>query len=64
MYPAILALIGVPFIGSYGSTECGGVTLSGIGNAKVGSLGQPFPIVERLADDGELLVRGPTVPPG
>jgi long-chain acyl-CoA synthetase len=58
-------VIGVPLIGSYGSTECGGVTLSGIGNAKPGSLGQPFPNVElRLADDGELLVRGPTVTPG
>jgi long-subunit acyl-CoA synthetase (AMP-forming) len=33
MPPRILrffALIGVPLIGSYGSTECGGVTLSGI----------------------------------
>ena len=58
-------VIGVPLIGSYGSTECGGVTLCGIGNAKPGSLGKPFPNVElRLADDGELLVRGPTVTPG
>jgi long-chain acyl-CoA synthetase len=58
-------VIGVPLIGSYGSTECGGVTLCGIGNAKPGSLGRPFPNVElRLADDGELLVRGPTVTPG
>jgi long-chain acyl-CoA synthetase len=59
------AVIGVPLIGSYGSTECGGVTLSGIGNAEPGSLGRPFPNVElRLAEDGELLVRGPTVTPG
>jgi long-chain acyl-CoA synthetase len=58
-------VIGVPLIGSYGSTECGGVTLCGIGNAKPGSLGRPFPNVElRLAEDGELLVRGPTVTPG
>lgn len=58
-------LIGVPLIGSYGSTECGGVTLCGIGNAKPGSLGRPFPNVElRLAEDGEILVRGPTVTPG
>jgi long-chain acyl-CoA synthetase len=57
--------IGVPLVGSYGSTECGGVTLCGIGNAKPGSLGKPFPNVElRLAEDGELLVRGPTVTPG
>lgn len=58
-------VIGVPLIGSYGSTECGGVTLCGIGNAKPGSLGRPFPNVElRLAEDGEVLVRGPTVTPG
>ena len=68
MPPRILRffdLIGVPLIGSYGSTECGGVTLCGVGNVKPGSLGTPFPNVElRLADDGELLVRGPTVMPG
>ena len=68
MPPPILRffdIIGVPVIGSYGSTECGGVTLCGIGNAKPGSLGRPFPNIElRLADDGELLVRGPSVTPG
>ena len=58
-------LIGIPLIGSYGSTECGGVTLSGIGDTKPGSLGKPFPNCElRIAEDGELLVRGPTVTPG
>ncbi len=58
-------LIGIPLIGSYGSTECGGVTLSGIGETKPGSLGKPFPNCElRIAEDGELLVRGPTVTPG
>ena len=68
MPPRILRffdVIGVPLIGSYGPTECGGVTLCGIGNAKPGSLGRPFPNVElRLAEDGEILVRGPTVTPG
>ncbi len=58
-------LAGIPLLGSYGSTECGGVTLSGIGDIKPGSLGRPFPNVQlRIADDGELLVRGPTVTPG
>jgi long-chain acyl-CoA synthetase len=58
-------LIGLPLLGSYGSTECGGVTLSGIGDGKPGSLGKPFPNCElRIAEDGELLVRGPTVTPG
>ena len=56
---------GVPLIGSYGSTECGGVTLCGIGDCKPGSLGKPFSEIElRIADDGEILVRGPTVTPG
>jgi long-chain acyl-CoA synthetase len=68
MPPRILRffeLIGIPLIGSYGSTECGGVTLSGIGDSKPGSLGKPFPNCEiRIAADGELLVRGPTVTPG
>jgi long-chain acyl-CoA synthetase len=58
-------LIGIPLIGSYGSTECGGVTLCGIGENRPGNLGKPFPNVEiRIADDGEILVRGPTVTPG
>jgi long-chain acyl-CoA synthetase len=58
-------LISIPLLGSYGSTECGGVTLSGIGDHKPGSLGRPFANVElRIAEDGELLVRGPTVTPG
>jgi long-chain acyl-CoA synthetase len=58
-------LIGIPLIGSYGSTESGGVTLCGIGENRPGSLGKPFPNVEvRIADDGEILVRGPTVTPG
>ncbi|HXG53282.1 MAG TPA: AMP-binding protein [candidate division Zixibacteria bacterium] len=58
-------LAGVPLIGSYGSTECGGVTLCGIGENRPGNLGRPFPNVElRIAGDGEILVRGPTVTPG
>ncbi len=58
-------LVGIPLLGSYGSTECGGVTLSGIGDMRPGNLGKPFANVEvRIADDGEILVRGPTVTPG
>ena len=56
---------GIPLLGSYGSTECGGVSLSGIGENRPGSAGKPFPNAEvRIADDGEILVRGPTVTPG
>lgn len=56
---------GIPLIGSYGSTECGGVSLSGLKDNRPGSCGKPFPNVEvRIAGDGEILVRGPTVTPG
>jgi long-chain acyl-CoA synthetase len=58
-------IAGIPLIGSYGSTECGGVTLCGIGENRPGSLGKPFPNVQvRIAADSEILVRGPTVSPG
>lgn len=58
-------LIDLPLIGSYGSTECGGVTLCGVGENRPGNLGKPFPNVEiRIGHDGEILVRGPTVTPG
>ncbi|HTM07607.1 MAG TPA: AMP-binding protein [Verrucomicrobiae bacterium] len=58
-------LVGVPLLGSYGSTECGGVTLSGIGENRPGNLGKPFANIEiRIAEDGEILVRGPTVTRG
>jgi len=58
-------LIAIPLIGSYGSTECGGVTLCGIGENRPGNLGRPFANVRiRIAEDGEILVHGPTVSPG
>ncbi len=58
-------VIKVPLLGSYGTTECGGVTLSGLGEPRPGSSGKPFPNVElRIAEDGEILVRGPAVFPG
>ena len=68
MMPRIMhffEVIGVPLIGGYGTTECGGVSLCGIGENQPGNLGRPFANVEvRIADDGELLVRGPMVTPG
>jgi len=58
-------VVRIPLIGSYGSTECGGVTVSGLDENDPTNLGKPFANVEiRLAEDGELLVRGPTVSPG
>jgi long-chain acyl-CoA synthetase len=58
-------LIDLPLIGSYGSTECGGVSLCAVGENRAGNLGKPFPNVEiRIGHDGEIMVRGPTVTPG
>jgi long-chain acyl-CoA synthetase len=57
--------VGIPLIGSYGLTECGGVTVCGVGEHRPGNLGKPFANVElRIGEDGEILVRGPTVTPG
>lgn len=68
MLPRIMRffeVIGIPLIGGYGTTECGGVSLCGIGENRPGNLGKPFANVEvRIAEDGELLIRGPTVTPG
>jgi len=69
MPPRILhffEVIGIPLLGSYGTTECGGVTLNGLGGeVRAGSAGKPFPNAEvRIAEDGEILVRGPAVFPG
>src|SRR5213079_157311 len=50
------SLIGIPLLGTYGCTECGGVSLSGLSDTRPGSLGKPFPNIEvRIADDGEIL---------
>jgi long-chain acyl-CoA synthetase len=47
----------------YGQSEgCGPTTLNTPGATKLGTVGRPLPGLEvRLADDGELLVRGPNV---
>jgi len=56
-------VIGVQIREGYGMTETAGVAaVQRSGASPVGTVGEPIPGVEaRLADDGELLVRGPTV---
>ena len=52
--------VGMPLIEGYGLTEGGVVTLNPLDRPKAGSIGKPLPGVEvRIAEDGELLVRGP-----
>jgi long-chain acyl-CoA synthetase len=55
--------IGIYVHDGYGLTEtCGGVTMQPLGREKSGTVGQALPGTEiRVADDQEILVRGPSV---
>jgi long-chain acyl-CoA synthetase len=55
--------IGVPVLEGYGQTECAGISHVNMpGKDRVGTVGVSVPKVEhKIADDGEILVRGPNV---
>ncbi|MFD9322435.1 AMP-dependent synthetase/ligase [Streptomyces sp. NPDC060053] len=55
--------IGIYVHDGYGLTETGGgITMQPLGREKTGTVGQALPGVDiRVADDGEILVRGPSV---
>jgi len=64
--PAVLEFftgVDVPVYEVYGQSEDTGPTsITRPGNARIGTVGPPFPGVEvRFGDDGEILVRGPNV---
>ena len=56
------ASLGLPVFEGYGLSECASVVcLNTPGQRRIGSVGRPLPHLEvRLADDGEVLVRGAT----
>ncbi|MEO8126690.1 MAG: AMP-binding protein, partial [Bryobacteraceae bacterium] len=54
--------IGLPLVEGYGLTEGGVVALNPIATPRSGSIGKALPGVEvRLAEDGELLIKSPTL---
>ncbi|HYK21201.1 MAG TPA: long-chain fatty acid--CoA ligase [Pyrinomonadaceae bacterium] len=53
---------GIPILQGYGATETCIVSANRPDNNRVGSVGIPFEGIEiRIADDGEILIRGPNV---
>jgi len=57
--------VGVPIYQGYGLTETSPVLTSNYPNSRMGSSGKPIPNVElRIADDGEILAKGPCVMQG
>jgi long-chain acyl-CoA synthetase len=54
--------VGVVVMQGYGATECGPASVTSKSDHGLGTVGRTVPPVElKLADDGEILVKGPTV---
>lgn len=55
--------VGVPILEGFGQTESGGVShVNPVGAARIGTVGTVLPLVEcRIAEDGEVLIKGPIV---
>jgi len=61
-----LRTMGLPFIEGYGLTETSPlISFNRPSNVKVGSVGEPIPhVTVKVAEDGELLVKGPNIMKG
>ncbi len=58
-------VVGVPIYQGYGLTETSPIVTSNYPRNRVGSVGRPIPNVEvKIAEDGEVLVKGPCVMQG
>lgn len=58
-------VVGVPIYQGYGLTETSPIATSNYPKNRVGSVGRPIPNVEvKIAEDGEVLVKGPCVMQG
>jgi long-chain acyl-CoA synthetase len=57
--------LGVEIHNAYGMTEAPLVTINRVGRNRIGTVGEPMPLTElRIAEDGEIMVRGPQVTVG
>ncbi|NPV09300.1 MAG: AMP-binding protein [Anaerolineae bacterium] len=57
--------LGIELHNAYGLTEAPLVTLNRVGANRLGTVGRPLPHTQvRIANDGEVMVRGPQVTPG
>jgi long-chain acyl-CoA synthetase len=57
--------LGVEIHNAYGMTEAPLITINRVGRNRLGTVGEPMPMTEvKIADDGEIMVKGPQVTSG
>ena len=57
--------LGVEIHNAYGMTEAPLITMNRLGRNRLGTVGEPMPFTEvKIAEDGEIMVKGPQVTVG